>query len=217
VVLRKSWKRGFSCNFKDEAKEFLKGKIVTVKYTSSSSMSIKKVWNAELVGSFSSGTTYTFTFTVAKYAFGFTALRVSDVTLPDSIIDTATGACLLDECADDSDPPAPVPGRWVIAGNKGLTCGEVCSNLGLTCDANEQSKLVNRSLLAAAMEEVGFPCRSFTNPNGLPGVPWTTGLLNPANPDDQRNYRCTPIRAGKTSSCTRTKRADRMPLCYCRG
>ena len=202
--------------FIDEEREFLKGKTVTVKYTSSSSISIKKVWNAELIASFSSGTTYTFTFAVKRYGFGFTALRVTDVTLPDSVIDAESGACLLDECADESDGPAPRRGRWVIAGDKGLTCGEVCSNLGLTCDAAKQSSLTTNELLAEAMAEVGFPCRSFTNPKGAPGVPWTTGLLKPRNPDDESNYRCTPLKQGKRSSCTKSKNPNRMPLCYCR-
>ena len=113
---------GFASSFTHESREFIEGRTVRITYmcTGSESMSIQgNPWNAFLEGTGVEGDTFSFDLRVQYNGFGFVMNRGGLVTEPSSVIDIATGECLIDACSDDTimppEPPSPTPGDGTLA------------------------------------------------------------------------------------------------------
>jgi hypothetical protein len=98
-------------------------------------------------------------------------------------------------------------GKW-IKGDNGLTCDQVCSAEGLTCNSEGMDILTTNEAVAAAFLSVGHKCKSFHVARGYPGAPFSKNTAR----DD-----CAPLLKGSKSVCNGNKYGHHSALCWCEG
>lgn len=102
--------------------------------------------------------------------------------------------------------PTPAKAGWVL-GQKGAGCRATCSkkDKSLVCDADKQSSITSCEELKKVYKEIGYPTFFPCYNKGLkPKAPFIA------------NGKGFFLEKGRKSVCSKMKKKNRAPLCYCK-